>query len=162
MVLVVGGSFQGKLEYVKKKLTEQGIHLKKSEILDGEEFFDSVFKDVKILNGLHRMVLNCIRDMNPEEDKSFDAEAIAEKCKKYLDGFLQNCPQVIIICDEVGYGVIPLERKERCYREAVGRLLCYLAQRAEQMERIVGGIPMIIKASVGKEKTWNLSGSDME
>lgn len=156
MVLVVGGSFQGKLEYVKYKLAKQGILLSKEEILDGDCY--AAPKRIKVLNGLHRMVFGCMK-----EDALSDAERITEKCQKRMDELLKICPNLVVICDEVGYGVIPLDKEERCYREAVGRLLCYLAQRAEQMERIVGGLPMIIKSADGKEQTvWNLSGSDTE
>ncbi len=156
MVLVVGGSFQGKLEYVKYKLAKQGILLSKEDILDGN--CHAVSKKIKVLNGLHRMVFCCIK-----EDALSDVECITEKCQKRMDEFLELCPNLVVICDEVGYGVVPLDKQDRCYREAVGRLLCYLAQRAEQMERIVGGLPIIIKSADGKEKDiWNLSGSDTE
>lgn len=51
----------------------------------------------------------------------------------------------VVICDEVGCGVIPLEREARDTREAVGRLCVTLAEQAEQVVRIVCGLPQIIK-----------------
>ena len=54
-------------------------------------------------------------------------------------------PDVIIICDEVGSGIIPADKNERDYRESVGRLLCEAAGLSEHMERITGGIGMKIK-----------------
>lgn len=51
----------------------------------------------------------------------------------------------IVICNEVGSGVIPLERAERDAREATGRLCNRLAQVAERVVRLVCGIPVVIK-----------------
>ena len=43
---------------------------------------------------------------------------------------LEANPDVILICDEVGCGVVPVEPAQRARREAVGRLCCRLAERA--------------------------------
>jgi len=51
----------------------------------------------------------------------------------------------IVVCDEVGSGVIPLDKDERLKREATGRLCCKLAEQAERVIRMVAGIPIIIK-----------------
>ena len=51
----------------------------------------------------------------------------------------------VVICNEVGSGVIPLSKHERESREATGRLTVLLAQTAERVVRIVCGIPMVIK-----------------
>ena len=64
---------------------------------------------------------------------------------------LEANPGVILICDEVGCGVVPIAREERVWREAVGRLCCTLAQRADTVERIFCGIPMTLKG----DSAWN-------
>ena len=51
----------------------------------------------------------------------------------------------LVTCDEVGSGIIPLDAREREVREATGRLCIELAQRAEQVVRLVAGIPTRIK-----------------
>ncbi len=51
----------------------------------------------------------------------------------------------IVLCDEVGSGVIPVDTTERLGREAVGRLCIQLAQRAERVVRMVCGIPTMLK-----------------
>ena len=60
-------------------------------------------------------------------------------------------PDVILICDEVGCGVVPVEPAQRRRREQVGRLCCRLAKRAERVERIFCGLPMVLKG----EGPWN-------
>ena len=61
-------------------------------------------------------------------------------------------PDIILICDEVGCGVVPVDPAQRARREAVGRLCCRLAARAERVERIFCGLPMVLKG----EGPWNL------
>ncbi len=51
----------------------------------------------------------------------------------------------VVVCDEVGSGVIPLEKARRLGREATGRLCCQLAKEAAKVVRLVAGIPMVIK-----------------
>lgn len=53
--------------------------------------------------------------------------------------------QLVLISDEVGYGLVPVDAFERKWREAVGRVNCYLAQRAEEVVRVVCGIETRIK-----------------
>ena len=67
-------------------------------------------------------------------------------------GLLSANPEVILICDEVGCGVVPVDPAQRARREAVGRLCCRLAARAERVERVFCGLPMVLKG----EGPWNL------
>lgn len=53
--------------------------------------------------------------------------------------------KAVVICNEVGGGVVPIYKSERVWREATGRLCCELAARAEKVVRVVCGIPTVIK-----------------
>ena len=59
-----------------------------------------------------------------------------------LDALLEK---EVVICNEVGSGIIPLKREERDAREATGRLCVLLAQKAERVVRVVCGIPIFLK-----------------
>lgn len=50
-----------------------------------------------------------------------------------------------VICDEVGCGVVPLERRDRERREAIGRLCCQLAREAQAVYRLQCGLSMRLK-----------------
>lgn len=50
-----------------------------------------------------------------------------------------------VICDEVGCGVVPLERADRERREAIGRLCCALAREAQAVYRLQCGLAMRLK-----------------
>lgn len=64
-----------------------------------------------------------------------------EKAKRLL----AKDEKQVIISDEVGYGLVPVDSFEREYRETVGRVNCVFAKEAEQVIRIVCGMPVQIK-----------------
>jgi adenosyl cobinamide kinase/adenosyl cobinamide phosphate guanylyltransferase len=51
----------------------------------------------------------------------------------------------VVICNEVGCGIVPIEAATREAREATGRLCIELAAKAEKVVRVCCGIPVIIK-----------------
>ncbi len=53
----------------------------------------------------------------------------------------------VVICNEVGSGVVPAEKKERAAREAAGRLCVALAEKADKVVRLYCGIPLVIKGA---------------
>lgn len=66
------------------------------------------------------------------------AEAFAE--------WLAACnPDIVIVSNELGYGIVPVEKADRMWREAVGRLCTCLAARSEMVVRVVCGIGMRLK-----------------
>ena len=68
-------------------------------------------------------------------------ECPEEKIKEYLEAH----PQCIIISDEIGGGLVPMDAFEREYRERTGRILVELANGAEEVERVICGIGQKIK-----------------
>lgn len=61
------------------------------------------------------------------------------------DAFEALCAKDVVVCSEVGGGVVPLNRDERDWRELVGRTTGRLAKRACRVVRLVCGIPTILK-----------------
>ena len=51
----------------------------------------------------------------------------------------------IIVCNELGCGVVPMDAFERAWRERTGRLGCELAKQAEAVYRVTCGIGTRIK-----------------
>lgn len=62
-----------------------------------------------------------------------------------LDAWLAEHPEGVLICDEVGCGVIPLDRADREWRERVGRACCELARRADAVYRVCCGLGVRLK-----------------
>lgn len=51
----------------------------------------------------------------------------------------------VVVCREVGLGIVPIDAKEREWRELVGRTCMLLADCADEVVRMVCGIPVRIK-----------------
>ena len=52
---------------------------------------------------------------------------------------------IISITDEIGYGIVPVDRMEREYREQTGRVCTRLAAYSEKVYRVMCGIGQVIK-----------------
>ena len=68
-----------------------------------------------------------------------DLPALAERLSRQFK---------VVIATEVGGGVVPVDAGERDAREAAGRLACLLAQQADTVVRVFGGLPMALKGEV--------------
>ncbi len=76
----------------------------------------------------------------------YNLQALVRRDPGGADGlFPALCAKAVVICDEVGGGVVPLDREERLWREACGRLCIRLAAAAERVVRVQCGIPQVLK-----------------
>ena len=133
MRLYIGGSFQGKTEYVCSAWAQE--HPGKIALVsDGDSYPSDQPEQADILDHFHLLVRRFLEDGQEES-------AIQNFVRKI---FAQN-PDIWIVCDEVGMGIVPIDVFERQYREAVGRCLCELAREADQVIRIICGIGVNIK-----------------
>ena len=62
-----------------------------------------------------------------------------------VDAWLEAHPEGVVICDEVGCGVTPLDRADREWREKVGRICCKLARKADAVYRAQCGLEVRLK-----------------
>ena len=127
MKLVIGGYAQGKCNYVL-----QGYDMEMVEIWDGEIPENTVIsKEIVVINHLHNWIRERIAQGECPEEEIF--------------AFVEKYPDCVLISDEIGNGIVPIEAFEREYRERVGRILVELAKRAEEVERVICGIGQKIK-----------------
>lgn len=123
MIFVFGGAYSGKCEYVRNEL---GVR----DITD----YTAPRDELKKAKAIHDFHLYIKERMKSEDD-------VFEEVKNLID---EN-PEVVIISNEIGYGVVSIDKFEREYRETAGRISCYLAKRAKKAVRVVCGIGMRIK-----------------
>lgn len=65
--------------------------------------------------------------------------------REFAEEICVQHPDAVIVADEVGAGVVPMAAEDRAFREAVGRALCVIAQKAEKVVRVTCGIGVMIK-----------------
>lgn len=122
MILITGGAFQGKTEYMKKRFS-----LTDDEIADGGSCDISELAQSRFIKhyelAVKRMILEGTDPLVFTE--GLDCEAIE--------------------MNEIGCGIIPLEKSEREWREMTGRTGCIIAEKATEVVRVCCGIAIVIK-----------------
>ena len=124
MEMMIGGAFQGKEELAKRCYPD--VNWSYGTSVTRQELFraDGVI-------GFHELIK---RELQEGKDVSDLAQAL-----------IQENPDLIVVSDEVGYGVVPMDAFDRRYREAVGRTCTELASFSSKVTRVVCGIGTVIK-----------------
>ena len=65
--------------------------------------------------------------------------------KKMAEVIYTAGPHRILVTDEIGYGIVPVDPFEREYREETGRICCLLAERSEEVWRVCCGLGTRLK-----------------
>ncbi len=126
MDFIIGGGCQGKWEYVKR---EYG--LTEDDVVCAANIKNNELSGKCCLTEFHLYIRQLLESgQNIEEN---------------ISGLFQKNDIRVIISNEVGYGIVPVDASQRTYREAVGRASCILAAKADKVVRVISGIGVIIK-----------------
>ena len=68
-----------------------------------------------------------------------------EQVQKKPQELIRENPDLIIISNEIGYGIVPLDAFDREFREATGRICTCLPENASRVTRVIMGIGTVIK-----------------
>lgn len=126
MILIVGGTFQGKKAFAENLLNETREHF-----MDGA---NCAFEDIyhaKVLFHFHEYIRRML-------EQKMDVQHLAERLR------MRN-PELVLISNELGCGVVPMDVFDRNYRETTGRVCTEIASTAEAVYRVICGIGTKIK-----------------
>lgn len=124
MKMVVGGAYQGKLDFARS-------------LYGGEDWADGGIYCAEALcecRGIYHFQEYIRRMLQEKKDPLEMARTL-----------VAENPDIIIVSDEIGYGLVPVDTFEREYREQTGRVCTWLAGQAERIDRVVCGIGTVIK-----------------
>lgn len=124
MELIIGGAYQGKLDYAKEKYA-----LKDGDIFtcrDKQISFSS-----KCVNKLEEFTFACIQN-------SLDPVG-------YFMSMREEWQDCIFICQDMSCGVVPIGADMRQWRQETGRLCQYLSHNADHVYRIFCGLEQKLK-----------------
>jgi len=124
MILILGGAYQGKLNFAKSKfsLSDGDIFLCSGTDLDFSK---------PCIYALEEFSYACIQaGIDP-----------VEKIKSSR----HRLEHTIFICQDIFCGVVPMERQLRLWRDATGKLCQYLSSEAEAVYRIYCGLEQRLK-----------------
>lgn len=125
MNLIIGGAYQGKLEYARERF---GL-LDEDICLCSEDRPPDLSK--KCLYHVEQFVMLCMKNgQNPALELSVWRE-------RHKDGLL--------ICEDIFCGVVPTDQQTRLWREAAGRFMSWAAREAESVTRVFCGLPQKLK-----------------
>lgn len=148
MIFVIGGTSQGKRAFVRSMLPSWGreegdtreprsaaggageILWTDGALADWDQFMQSGF-----CMNFHRFIRRLLS---------------GEMAFKAMEGglvraLMKECPHRILVTDEIGYGIVPIDGFERRYREETGRICCEAAGQAAQVWRVCCGLGQRIK-----------------
>lgn len=144
MIFVIGGVHQGKLDYTLK-LTK----FNNEDVIDclniGSLKIDKVLTD-------NRPVVYNFNILIKELLKLYNDEKIVEE---KIDTMLKENKKSVIISNEIGYGIVPIDKFERRYRELTGRICCQVAKESEEVHRVICGIGTVIKGDRNDKNSFN-------
>lgn len=126
MILVFGGAFQGKLDFIKRELkikddvsvcrcTEDApLDLSADIICDMEQYFLALVREGR----------------EPSEVLSDCRDSLKDK---------------VVIINDISQGIVPVDDRLRAWREATGRAMLYLSAEAEKVYRVFCGLGQRLK-----------------
>ncbi len=121
MVLIIGGRGQGKHDFARATYGIAETDCVSGTLVGGK----------KLISHLEDWIAEGVR-----QGRALEAELFA---------YLAQNPESILLCAEVGGGLVPIDPHERAIRERTGRLCCQLAEEAEAVWRVYCGLGTRLK-----------------
>lgn len=126
--MVIGGCFQG-----KKKFALEKFPCEENAVADGMNCeFEEIFEA--------KMVLHFHEYIRRRLEAGLD-------CKDLASVLNERNPGLVIVTNELGYGVVPISAFDRKYREDTGRICCKLAELSDEVWRVCCGVGNCIKGA---------------
>lgn len=124
MVLIIGGAYQGKLDYAKAafSLTPEDIFTCTGLKIDFSK---------RCVNALEEFCYACVQQSIDPVD--------------YFQTHREGWQDSVLICADLSSGVVPVDPVERRWRHSTGQLCQYLAGQANQVSRIFCGLEQRLK-----------------
>lgn len=126
MKFVTGGAYQGKRETAARL-----FDCPAEAFADGGACAYQELLRARAVYRFHELIRRAMRENYP-------LDALLERL------WTEN-PDILIVSDEVGYGVVPIDPRERAFREQAGRISCRIAEQADTVVRVTAGIPQVLK-----------------
>ena len=130
MIFVVGGVFQGKRAFAEDRFQIPSGDWADGAVCSREDIFRAAAVD-----HFHLLVKRLLK-----EGKNVDTLA---------GELIARNPGAVVLADEIGCGVVPIDAFERIYRDEAGRAAQTLAAFSEKVYRVYCGIGTCIKGGDG-------------
>ena len=124
MTLIIGGAYQGKLEFAREAFS-----------LGEDDVFTCSGTEIDFsrpcINALEEFTLACVRQgLDPVE---------------YLQSHRAQWENTVFICQDLFCGVVPVDTELRSWRHTTGLVCQYLSREAARVSRIFCGLEQRLK-----------------
>ncbi len=134
MHVYIGGAHNGKRDYVKKWLAEQGEE--NVQWIEGNCLEDSFIVDME---AIQTTVIAGVEKWLAETDLSEQAAI------DYVMDCIVKDRQTVFILTDIGRGIVPMDAGQRKLRDVCGRLYQRLMAEADEVTRIWYGLAKTLK-----------------
>ena len=163
---ITGGQRSGKSEYAEAlalKVSDSPVYLATSKVWD-EDFnkriqvhkerrttgWVTIEETVNISTisvSSKVILLDCITLWltNIMDEHNYDMAVSLKFAMGEWDKFMALNNEIIVVSNEIGLGVVPMEKSTRQFVDLQGKMNQYIAQKAQKVTFMVSGIPMQIK-----------------
>ena len=118
MVLIIGGAYQGKLEFAKETLGITDVYTCNDDEIDFSK--DCIYKI--------------------EEFTAYHPDPVT-----YFESHREQWRNSVLIIQDIFCGVVPMGAENRAWRQRTGRLAQYLSREADRVSRIFCGLEQRLK-----------------
>ena len=176
VTLILGGARSGKSRYAQELASpfEKVIFIATARREDAEMRVKiarhrrerpASWKTLEVSTGLDRalrgkchgadlLIIDCltIYVANAMGRKQGESRQLRSHMGSIREAIRESAASVIIVSNEVGWGVVPPYRSGRKYRDLLGEINQQVAQIADRVILMVAGLPMIVKDRVPRSK----------
>ena len=124
MKLIIGGAYQGKLDFAKNayQIADDDIFICSNQTVDFSK---------KCIASLEEFTYACVKE---------NSDPVA-----YFQSHKEEWKDSILICEDIFCGVVPLGADLRAWRQCTGLLCQYLSREAQSVSRIFCGLEQKLK-----------------
>ena len=127
MVLILGARYAGKRDAARNFYPVQ-------EFCDGQTAAYAALLNAEAVTNYHLLIRRLLTDGKSPED--------------FTNRFISANPDALVIMDEVGAGIVPMQREERVWREKCGICSRIIAENSRCVIRVICGIPQVLKGEL--------------
>ena len=106
---------------------------------------DTIHPDIVILDCITMLTSNILCTFPEELDFEVFEKEVEKQTSELLAAIRQTTAHWLVISNEIGLGIVPVNAYSRSYRDALGRANQKIAAEADEVLFMVAGIPMKVK-----------------
>ena len=127
MILIIGALNAG-----KRDISSKFYHIQK--FCDGQTASYTDVMNAEAVTNYHLLIQRLLNDGKSPED--------------FTNRFISENFTALVIMNEVGAGIVPIQREERVWREKCGICSRIIAEKSDSVIRVICGIPQVLKGEL--------------